>query len=105
MVADNTFERASGLKETDDLGRLDGMLFVYERPTSARFYMLDTLIPLDIWWFDGEGLLVGTTEMEPCPSEPCTRYASPGPVSWALETEMGVHEFAMGSQLSTVETS
>jgi uncharacterized membrane protein (UPF0127 family) len=66
--------------------------------------MLDTVIPLDVWWFDGDGVLVGTAEMEPCPSEPCTRYASPQPVMWVLETELGVYEFEVGSQLSTVET-
>lgn len=75
------------------------MLFVYDRPASATFGMLDTLIQLDIWWFDEDGHLLGSAEMEPCPEEPCTDYRSPGPVMWVLETTAGEFEFSTGARL------
>lgn len=103
-VADEPAEQGSGLMEVEDLGRLDGMLFVYDHEAPATFFMLNTPMPLDIWWFDGDGVLVGTAEMDPCPFEPCTRYGSPEPVRWALETQLGEFEFEMGSVLSTVES-
>lgn len=104
-VADDATERYQGLREVAELpAGIDGMLFVYEAPTPATFGMLDTLIPLDIWWFDGNGLLVGSGEMEPCPEEPCASYRSPGPVMWVLETPSGTHDFAAGAPLSTGES-
>ena len=62
--------------------------------------MRDTLIPLDLWWFDADGRLLGSTEMEPCPSEPCPDYGSPGEVGWALETPAGVADLAPGERLT-----
>ena len=81
---------------------VDGMLFVFDDPRPATFVMRNTLMPLDIWWFNGSGVLVGFTEMEPCVAEPCTQYRSPGIIGWALETPLGVQEFRPGDQLSTV---
>ncbi len=78
---------------------IDGMLFSYATPRPAAYHMLDTLIPLDIWWFDESGRLVGRDEMTPCPQEPCVSYGSPGPVSWVLETPAGVVELEPGDEL------
>jgi len=80
---------------------LDGVLFVYDSPSSVSFHMLNTPMPLDIWWFDSDDHLVGTTEMEPCSGKPCVSYRSPGPVIWVLETPLGEYEFEFGAQLST----
>ncbi len=101
-IAATETQRAQGLKGLEALPEgVDGMLFVFGESISATFGMKDTLMPLDIWWFDSSGLLVGTTEMEPCSSESCADYRSPGPVSWALETPAAAHEFSMGDALST----
>ena len=103
-IADEPAERGSGLMEIEDLGPLDGMLFVYDSETRPTYWMLNTSMPLDVWWFDGDGVLIGTAEMDPCPSEPCVRFGSPGPVRWVLETPLGDFEFEMGSMLSNVES-
>ena len=78
-----------------------GMLFAYAEPRSTSFHMLNTPMPLDIWWFDSDGVLVGTTEMEPCFVEPCASYPSPGRIMWALETPTSSYDFAVGATLST----
>jgi uncharacterized protein len=97
-VADEPAERQQGLTEVDQLPRgIDGMLFVYETETSVTFTMFNTLMPLDIWWFDAKGVLVGSAEMEPCESRPCTSYRSPGPIQWVLETPQGKYDFAQGA--------
>ena len=101
-VADTAQKRARGLTDVEELpDLLDGMLFVYDSPTSASFHMLNTPMPLDIWWFDSDDILVGTTEMEPCFIEPCVSYASPGRVLWVLETPLGDYELSLGEMIST----
>lgn len=75
------------------------MLFSFGAPTVATFGMRDTLIPLDIWWFDEQGRLLGSTRMEPCRSAPCTNYGSPGEIVWALETPAGQVEVGPGDTL------
>ena len=105
-TASTPTERKQGLRGVESLpDHIDGMLFVYEAPVSASYGMLDTVIPLDIWWFDGDGILIGNAEMDPCPAAPCASYGAPGPVRWVLETEAGRFDFALGSGLSSGETS
>lgn len=99
-LAETPEQRSQGLRGVEELPEgLDGMLFVFEAARPATFGMRDTLVPLDIWWFDANGRLLGSTEMEPCPSEPCTTYGSPGEVAWALETPAEQVEFAPGDSL------
>lgn len=103
-VADEANERYRGLRGVDALpDGIDGMLFVYDAAASASYGMFLALIPLDIWWFDATGMLLGSDEMTPCPEEPCASYPSPGPVSWVLETPLGSHEFPAGARISTVD--
>jgi uncharacterized membrane protein (UPF0127 family) len=101
LVADSPNERRQGLTGVEALPEgIDGMLFVFPNAAPASFHMLETLIPLDIWWFDAEGSLLGGTAMEPCPAKPCLTYRSPGAVRWALETPQGGYRFRAGEALS-----
>jgi len=83
-------DRARGLSGVDDLGELDGMLFTWggETVTSA-FTMRDTLIDLDIAFFDAEGRFVDGFAMVRCEVSPCPSYAASGPYAYALETRAG----------------
>jgi hypothetical protein len=105
-VAETTSQRSQGLRGVETLPEgIDGMLFAFGDPTTATFGMRDTLIPLEIWWFDGEGRILGSTRMEPCFATPCTGYASPGEIAWALETPSGEVHFAPGDTLKVIGAS
>ncbi len=47
-VADDAAERAQGLMNVPAMPTGQGMLFVYEAPQRASFWMRNTLIPLDM---------------------------------------------------------
>lgn len=92
-IADNPSLRQQGLMEVTDLGDLDGMLFFWRHDGDA-FWMKDTLIPLDIVWFNEDGTFKGRDSMEPCTADPCPTYqpdnldfryaieAPPGTLDW-----------------------
>jgi len=88
-LADTVALRSQGLMGVTDLGDVDGMLFVWEEEISAAFWMKDTLIPLDIAFFDADGALVDTFTMQPCEEDPCPRYPAAGPFQYAIETTVG----------------
>lgn len=104
--ADTSSERNRGLMDLASLpDGIDGMLFTYQAPSSATFTMKNTLMPLDLWWFNSSGVLIGRTEMEPCTEDECTDYRSPGLIMWTIETPAGLYDFDVGDVLSTGENS
>ena len=90
-VADDPAERARGLMEVEDLGDVQGMLFVFPEDSTAGFWMKDTLIPLDIAFFAADGSPVGLpSAMLPCRTAPiCPTHRPEGPYRFALEVPAG----------------
>ena len=103
-VASTSAQRSQGLQDVDTLPPgLEGMLFVFDGPTSTTFHMRNVAFPLDVWYFDPDRRLIGSATMETCPKGNCTSYGTPGEIMWALETPAGDWEFAPGVLLSNVE--
>jgi uncharacterized protein len=61
-VADTEEARARGLMFREDLPRFAGMLFVYDAPQLATFWMENTPLPLDMLFFDAAGVMVNLHE-------------------------------------------
>lgn len=88
-LADTTPLRTRGLMGVKTLGELDGMVFTWEEPRKVSFWMKDTEIPLDIGYFDEQGVLFTVLSMVPCTADPCPTYPSEMPVLHALEALPG----------------
>lgn len=56
-LADSPTERARGLMDRVEMPRSAGMLFIYERPQQASFWMKNTLIPLDMIFAGPDGMV------------------------------------------------
>ena len=87
-VADEPEERAQGLMFRESLGRMSGMLFVYDRPQRATFWMRNTLIPLDMIFADPSGTVTRIHE-NAVPLDETTIDGGPG-VLYVLEINGGL---------------
>jgi uncharacterized membrane protein (UPF0127 family) len=92
-VADSLDERVAGLRDhSADLGPYDGMLFVFDGPTSTAFTMSGVDSGLEIAFFDGAGRRTTSLSMTPCPDKAekeCPVYRSDAPYVYAVETRPG----------------
>ena len=92
-IADDYQERQQGLMNVESLDQDAGLLFIFETPRDASFWMKDHLIPLDIIFINETGYVVNVLEADPEPDVPddlLTRYESDGPVRWVLEINQGI---------------
>jgi uncharacterized membrane protein (UPF0127 family) len=93
-VVDDAAERARGLMFRDSLPRFSGMLFVYEAPQPVAFWMRNTLIPLDMLFFDAEGRLVSIKhdaqplDETPVPGGEAIRYVLE--INGGMAAELGI---------------
>ncbi len=88
-VASTPDARARGLMGRTELPSDQGMAFVFDRPTTSRFWMKDTLIPLSIAFWDARNRVVAILNMPPCRADPCPTYGPHRPYVGAVETKLG----------------
>ena len=77
--------RTQGLMGVTSLPPDEGMLFLFDGPSTDTFGMQDMAIPLSIAFWDQNGRVVDVLEMEPCHQDPCTQFSSTTPYVAALE--------------------
>ena len=66
-IADDDAERARGLMFRDRMEDDHGMLFIHEREEPQAYWMKNTRIPLDIFYFDSRRRLVSVSRgVPPC---------------------------------------
>ena len=73
-IADTDEKRERGLMFREELCSDCGMLFVYDEEIKSKFWMKNTLIPLDIIWLDSDLNVVHVANAVPCVTEECELY-------------------------------
>lgn len=99
-------DRERGLMHRTQLGESQGMLFIFAGEQPLTFWMKNTLIPLDIGFFDESGHLVNVLTMQPdaegTPDNQRRTYSSGAPAMYALEMNAGWfarHGMRRGAQM------
>ena len=86
-VADTPQESQTGLMFRDSLPESQGMIFVFDTPRQANFWMKNTRIPLSIAYIDSTGKILEIHSMKPF-DETLVRSAFDN-VVYALEVNEG----------------
>jgi uncharacterized membrane protein (UPF0127 family) len=104
-VVDDDQSRAMGLMYRQSMADDAGMLFLFDDAQPRSFWMKNTLIPLDILYFDQNRRLVSiSANTPPCKNTTsrCPSYPSKKPAQYVLEINAGLseqHGFQPGDEL------
>lgn len=86
-IAANREHRNRGLMHRVWLAPWQGMLFLFPYPQESAFWMKNTLVALDIRFYDANGqALARYPNAQPCLQNPCPTYPSFGKALYVLET-------------------
>jgi len=89
-LAETQEKQALGLMFRDTMPDDHGMLFLFPVESMRSFWMKNTKISLDIFYFDEDLRLVSVSEnTPPCRSQRCPAYPSTGPAKYVLELNAG----------------
>jgi uncharacterized membrane protein (UPF0127 family) len=89
-VADEDGERERGLMFRKTMGENDGMLFVFDRPTQASFWMRNTTIPLSVAYISISGIILEIHDLNPLDERPVSSAFDT--IAYALEMPRGWFE-------------
>jgi len=83
-------EQGQGLMFRESLPEKMGMLFLFGDKGVHRFWMKNTMIPLDMVWMDAGGrVLFVSADTPPCRADPCPSYGPESPAASVLEVAGG----------------
>jgi uncharacterized membrane protein (UPF0127 family) len=89
-IATTPAEQQHGLMDRTSMPAGHGMLFVFPDSQPRTFWMKNTLIPLDILFFDADRHLVTIqADAQPCKADPCQLYPSNESARYVLELNAG----------------
>ncbi len=93
-IANTEEAREQGLSDRPSLQENSGMLFVFnQKPVSARFWMKDMLIPLDMVWIAGNKIIKIDREVPPpqpgTPDNDLQVYGPDQQIDYVLEVNSG----------------
>jgi uncharacterized membrane protein (UPF0127 family) len=89
-LAETSEKQALGLMFREQMPDDHGMLFLFPGEAMRSFWMKNTRIPLDIFYFDQELKLVSVSKnTKPCRTQRCPSYPSTGPAKYVLELNAG----------------
>ncbi|MGH8293628.1 MAG: DUF192 domain-containing protein [Gammaproteobacteria bacterium] len=90
-IAATDATRERGLMFRTRMAADHGMLFMFPDSGPRYFWMKNTLIPLDIIFFDAHKRLINVSaDTPPCKADPCPTYASAAPAEYVLELNAGM---------------
>jgi len=91
-IADDDAERSRGLMFRDEMAPDHGMIFIHDAEEPQAYWMKNTHIPLDIFYFDSKRKLVSVSKrVPPCTlGDQCPPFASAGPALYVLELNAGL---------------
>lgn len=87
-IADNAYERQTGLMYRTTMKKTQGMLFVFENESPRSFFMKNTSIPLDLLFINSDNIIISSIENAAPMSEESLR--SQGPAQYVLELNAGM---------------
>lgn len=100
-------ELAQGLMFRPKLAEDRGMLLLFSEERFPNIWMMNTLVALDIVYLDDSGTVVDViTDAQPCPGEPCPRFAPKQAARAVLEIPAGGatrHGIVEGTKLSLAD--
>jgi uncharacterized protein len=86
QVASTPEQRSTGLMFRKEMPVNEGMLFVFEQPTTQCFWMKNTLLPLTAAFVADDGTIVNLADMKPQTTD---SHCSTKPVRFVLEMNQG----------------
>jgi len=103
-IADTPESQQQGLMNVPYLAKDRGMLFIFQDEQIRRFWMKNTLIPLDIIFINNKKQIVSiSSNAQPAVGMPYEIFESQGPAQYVLEVTAGFtqdHQVKPGDQLS-----
>ncbi|HEY9769421.1 MAG TPA: DUF192 domain-containing protein [Coleofasciculaceae cyanobacterium] len=88
-VAQTPQQQATGLMFREALADNRGMLFPFQSERTARFWMKNVPISLDMIFLNGDRVVGLAVDVPPCQTEPCPIYGPEGLVDRVVELRGG----------------